>query len=1759
MTMAKPMNSMMPKKPGVKTRTPATRRSTSGAGFDFEDQISAWLMAKMLAGERAPAIGGTGTQLQAQVDALGWRIDDLLLTTQGNSGVSGCLAISAKGNQQVTASGLPTDFVSRAWKQWRDSQSPMNRTNDGLTLVTQTPHAVFDQTWREVKDACTDSDITSAMNRIRSNPKQSKVFDSVQKQNKKEQAASDEETIELIQQLHVLSLDFQSPNSKDENQAIVQCRQLLVSKDLSEAEELWKELLNMAKKIRLRRGTITLQDLWSTLRKKFDLRHHPDFARDWETLFNLTSDYKKRIETELPSGYSVPRTDEKSKLEIAISENAVTVLFGESGSGKSALVKSVLNTQFGEMTQVWFGSDDLKTALSAASRSTLPLRHELGSILNATVNQNNVLIIDSAERVDPAELGVIRQLLKALLTPGGQGDNSTWRVVIITQIQSAAGVEPMLSGLKTAPIELELLKNSEVKSALLASSSFSWLAAHEDTVSALTNLKTLAWLLKAGTDLSSDANGLGSHTSIADLLWNYWTGERLDLKRLMMRLAKREASFERSFALTDLDSTDVAILTPRPDKLPLHLNQQTNRVEFEHDLAADWARFQFLKQIWTDTNQWVAFAENPLWTNSLRMLGQHLLRQTVENGIAWDAAFESATGAGLSLAGDILLDALCLDPEAEQFLTEHVDLLLANDARHLSKLLTRFHHIGTMPAGGTHGTASSHGLYMETQFRSVVIGRWPPVLRFLIAQRERLSGLVFSSLAKIIHTWLTGTPHELGNGTPVPFRHELAEMALNMARTVQVKKGHGVMFLTREPLLYTATLAGVADLPDEIGAWALELAGRREVAEEVISRIAKVRRKQTKQHQERLSTDPKYKAKHEARNKIPTSIGSFRESLPPWPMGAKSKVDIDFQQTCFEENGLQPLMRTRPNVAAEVLLALIIEDQPEREYDSNRYEIELGLEFARNGYPTVFWKSPFFSFLQIAPDAALKALIALTDFCTERWVAGALDGRKGSVPGLRLQMAKGEEKTFTGWYPVFDWTQTNSHRNGNLFCALDALERWLTFQLDASSDITPYVEQIFHEGTSAALIGLLVNVGKYRPPLFSGVLAPLLTNPRVFYWDSGRVNNSSLKFDIFTWTRAGEVVFNIARDWVLAPHRQKALLDVAIDLLRADSAVAIQLQALIPRWSLPENPKEALEFKLLFAALNRDNYRPITDPETGTEVLTFSCPDDLSLEVQSWQNEKAKPLQYLLLPERCEKFLQAQQSVGDDDAVHLFNILKDCEADATEDESVKAKCRLALAATLIVLADSWLAKTPGAREHTLSIVQTAVSDVTCTVEEIRRNRIGHSHDELKFAAYAVMHLWMKNDDQALEWEASVLRLLTSGDSGAAGTIVGIAYAYRQQLGSAWWRLLRAGVLWSGLSLLVPHYGDSEDVERVWSVWLTRLRRFPLRGKDASADDLNIARVASGCERLNFYRRMREFESGDKLWRGKPERWTGMGLDNHFLGLLFHWLINGSESGNQFEDAKLVELLWAYEAERIRECAKEDNGEYGLLSQNFGYDLLLKLGELTLAVPKAEARKLWEPVLVHGPDAHYALQHFISGLFLRLSEGDDPIAFERVWQEVAEYGLEAKWEKRRLWSYGERLICDLLGFGSEEALLQLAPGAAIRMRDIYKSWAEFHLGRDEECVTRFCYFLTTEFGASLRLDGLRWIANMLKAHNPSDYWYRDGTGDALIELVNTSLNQNAQTLANDSQARQALVEIAAALAARNIPSALALQERIKLLR
>lgn len=104
-------------------------------------------------------------------------------------------------------------------------------------------------------------------------------------------------------------------------------------------------------------------------------------------------------------------------------------------------------------------------------------------------------------------------------------------------------------------------------------------------------------------------------------------------------------------------------------------------------------------------------------------------------------------------------------------------------------------------------------------------------------------------------------------------------------------------------------------------------------------------------------------------------------------------------------------------------------------------------------------------------------------------------------------------------------------------------------------------------------------------------------------------------------------------------------------------------------------------------------------------------------------------------------------------------------------------------------------------------------------------------------------------------------------------------------------------------------------------------------------------------------------------------------------------------------------------------------------------------------------------------------------------------------------------------------------------------------------ARKHLNHDEDNLGGLCGFLASEAGAPIRLDGLLWLAAALNPVMPGADWHRDRTGSALVELLDVIAKQDAEKVSASAEAREALVQLAAHLVARQVPAALALQERI----
>lgn len=1749
---------------------PSTVRSTAGLGFDFEDRVAAWLLLNALSGQPLTGIDGAAVRLQMQIEALGWHIDDILLTAMTLPNDPRQLAISCKSNVQVTASGLPADFVARCWQQWaKPDPNPMRRGRDCLALVTRGWNNAFMATWSELKSAAPDNDIALALGRMSASAKHRAMFDSVKAPAKDAGVTvSDSDVVAMINTMAVVPLDFHIAESEDEKRAIAQSRMLLVNGSLAEGKRLWDALVAHARNTRLGSGTLDISDLWRLLRGTFALRDHPDYEASWQRLRTLSRDYKAAIETALPTGVAIDRQNEIDELVATISTDTECVVFGESGCGKSALVKVALDERFPDAAQVWFGPDTFEPVLSEAARESLGLRQPLGDVLQATAYGENFLVIDASEKLSRACVVKAKALIATLRSGNELAATPTWRVLIVAQTDAwVSGAVQELTGTATPKnFVVKAAPDGAVRQVLRAVAGLEWLATHEDALAALTNLRALAWVIQAAARFQDGGSAL-SLTAIADRLWTHWTDNKPSVHRLMVRLAEREAAFEHSFAQSEFESGDAAVLDSLPIACPLRKDGASGRIQFEHDLAADWARFQRLKEIAGDTAQWAPLAGNPFWHGALRMLGQFLLRQRAGQRTAWDDAFESAekNRDAVPLADEVLLDALFLDPNAEAFLEARTDMLFENGGARLLRLVKRFDHVASVAGVNAEalGRFRNISLYLEAQFRTPIFGRWPAMARFLDRHRARVAKMASPAIASLCDRWLTNTPPELSEGVATPYRREFAELALASAREMQLTHAKGIMCLGEGGVrLYQAAFAGAPDLPTDVSDWSLEMARRRPPRADIVEQVRAYRTEQAKKHTERLKTDPEYRKRHEDHKNLPTSFGFSRRKLPPWPLGATGRIEGHFRDAVLRSAGFQALMRRVPATAGEVLLACVVEDEPEEEYGSGRGpDRKLGIEFDNEGYPTAPWKSPFYAFLQINADAALGFLHQLINFATERWIRYARGKRDTNPPTLSMRLSDGSIREYAGSYWVFAWSHEDSPSIGQLHCALAALERWLCDLVDAGADIGPHIDSLLRATTSVAVLGVLVNVGKHKPELFKGPLRPLLGILEMYEWDDDRTRVHANSFDVGAWARKGEFVFEMAKTWGLAPYRQKKMRDIVAEFMLADRKLAEFVLSCSNQWTAPVTEKEKLEFKILLAELDYRNYTAGLDP-VGRQGFQLTYPADVVAEIAAFEKDNARLVEAMIFPEKCRRFLSGTRLLGADEAERVASLMAavDGGEKVDVDDEMRQAPRVAAAAVLLLRGQDWLTGHADIAKRARSIVDMAIAGISDEGIDVGL-RILTAPSHLEFAAYYTAERWIAEPSK--ENDERVLRLLTSGDEPAIQVLIAMAYRSRDMIGARWWRLLYFALLWSGLSILRPSFGDDDEIEPArWRRWRRWLRTRSLSSGQATADSIHPLLVAQRVERFELRRWQRRYARDERTFELEEGRRLSGSLDTHFLQIAFGWLFQRQPGQvispeRALVHRKLTIAFWAHQAWWEQGSGKDDDDDYRPMHE-FGYALLDELARLVVESPASVGPELWRPVFSLGPKGHYAVGHFLTCWFTRITEQTNVAEFATRWRPMIEFMvLDDTWAKGGPWYYGQRLERHVLGFGESDRLSRAADNAGLiaSMHDLYEAWAKKRLTNDEDNVAGFCGFLGSEFAKPLRLDGLRWIAEAMKSNPDSGKWFRDRTSNAFMEFLDVLVSDHSEELSRDQGARQALLDLVAHAVSRQLTAAQALQERI----
>jgi len=1475
---------------------------------------------------------------------------------------------------------------------------------------------------------------------------------------------------------------------------------------------------------------------------------HPGIFKSWGRLAALTSDQLETIKTSLPNGQRIVRDD--AALVAALAEPGFCLVNGDSGVGKSAMVRTALDTHFPEARQIWLGPAALQAALSEVDREGLGLSAPLLDLLMTTSAPQNFLVLDAVERAGSATVHRLAELVRKLNVAAEAARN--WRVIAISQ---RAGFEvhldPLNNGLARSVITVPPIGLADVRAVLLSEPALAQHANDNAFVALLSNLRTLAWIVGAGSLFSGRVPGqMAGRPHIADRLWSHWTNGDPDLHSFMIALARRDADYERSFALSELEAADRAAWKAGRQTLPLVLGDR-NRLRFEHDLASDWARYQYLKEISGDVPRWAALANQPLWVAALQILGQFLLLERDQATQGWDWAFAAAEAASATDAVDVLLDALSLDPAADTYLAARTELLFADNGKLLDRLLARFMHIATVPQHWAVVSAEDPGvaLYAEAEMRTPLWSLWPPLIRFLADHRAAIAPFASRTVAKLCEMWLTKAPVRV-DGKPVIGREELAELAVETARVDQIRSIAYPFYGGRSDDavdMFAAALAGAEDAPEVVSAFALELARRRPLAETSQAQVDALRAEERKRRDEQ----PRARTKAPP---PPMSLSMFgHRKLPPWPLGPAGRLNEAFRTSVLRNSALGPLMKAAPEVAAEVLLACIVDDKPIAEPSQMALDPRLGLHWEHDDRPTIFWTSPFFPFLAQAPEAALGALLSLVEFSTERW---AEDIDQEETPSIGLVLNDGSARTYVGDWQVLDWSHMRRAVNSQLFAALDGLERWLWMKIDAGEDVGSLCSNLLARAHSVAVLGVLANCAKLQPALLHGALAPLLTSPFLLVWDEYRLSRR-LGSDAFAWYRAGETARAIGLEWEQAAHRSASLRFVIRDARRADPTFDERARQVFDAW--PDAPNDLrLRLRALKAELDPVNWyeQPGKD---GAPIMAFRYPPDLAAEIEANQPARDETVTLAMVLRQLEQMFGSPLNAAE--AADLYAGMDDQEDLGQFSPGEQRIIRTAVAAILLARGGDWLDSDETIIERLSEAIERCVP-APDELQDLLDGRIDHGPG-LVWAVIGAVFAKALQRDHVERWDRILSTGLASGDIGIIRTVIAAARSLRDRLGASYFAIVEASVFGATLSALTPRMESEPGSATAMARWRRRLALRPLAHSVCPAD-FDLVALAGRVERLWLSRFRRSTgQDLDIESRQRLHKRYSFGISSRLLIATFDWALQEDVppvAEERDEHWATLRMIWDFVEWQLRDHPYKPLGDYE------GFDRLDDFGLMVIRTIAAriplgsavESRILWEPVLALGPRGEFTVEHMIDCFFLRLYKDADGPSFNANWDAMLAFVFTPGWiDGGRSWR-ARSILQRMLGLNAAHQIAN-NPAALAHVKDLapyFEAFARNHIPYDDGTLASFASFIASGAGVELRLDAIQWIE---KAISEDPAALKKNAGSALADLTRVLLAEHGAALVADRAARHALNNVIGRMVRDQAPYALALQDRARTLR
>ncbi|MDB6121417.1 MAG: hypothetical protein JWQ71_410 [Pedosphaera sp.] len=1733
-------------------------KSASGSPFTFEDKVAALLFCEMLAGQIS--LGNTwGITDKIERQASDWEpFGDLLLTVTDRNGCPVKCGCSVKSNRQFSANGCNTELCAELWGFVSNPafQQPNNMVGMFCAKLSSDVSRLINQFCKQAREEPDperlDQKITHAKHR--------KIYTSFRNPT---DSADHKFPGHILARLIPREFDFDEITSRNEAEAIALCRSILRQEYATseKSHALWEALLGIARDLRDVGGSVTRERLASKLRDNFRLQDDPSDIAAWTFLRARNEEWMEQIGSCLPGGLKLPRVSEMDALRKSLCESPVFHVIGESGSGKSALLKTVAWEMVNAPDSaevVWIKADQFLRIIEEVP--------DFVEVLHRTHARSGLLLLDSLEACRDDILESIAKTVAALCA----NSQSPWRIILVCQtaewsrVSRQMGKNIMGCGL-IKRFECGDLSADDMQLVFEKSPSVRRLALQPRLRRILAFPKILDLLLSG--QLQEDRPLVGED----DLVDWWWQDQVMGSKQFAAEEAiARKLATRMANELTTEVSPDVA--EGPADAVESLIKRRVlrrtsdGRLRFDHDLLADWSRVMHLRTLGDGALTVMrANVDNPPWLRAIRLLSQHWLERA-SNRDQWRSVVTQCSrqpevgedpSAGDLQVLDALLEGIAYCTEAQRVLDSLRADLFAHDAWLFRRFVRRLLHTGTFPdpiiqerIQNMDASAVEEVAMLFRLPRSVF---WQPVFDFMIANSNDTtkslpvevaeSGAIWARLQDYLQLpWqpvadllILNAEKELRREVAGEYRSERGTRSCSGGNKSRIK-------------IYTAALQAVAHAPDQVTKLVLKAAGR--VDWEICDLGPKVNGAWRGQWR---GDDFRFGGRY------------VKQPPESWPDGPKRRVSDDFFHAWFESGAPSALYRLRPEVACEATLAFLI-DWPRAQIQQGHHNIGIdahGFRFdADEMKPPIWTKGPFLSFLKESWRPALDLIIRLTNFAVDRYEEWW--PYEPRVTELHILTPDGNAR-WKGNHQVFLWSRSAWNTPSVVTCALMALEKWLDEQVAAGKPIKEAVSTLYKDGRSLAFAGLLIGIGKRHPELFIQDLKPLLFAQDLYVYDHQGIRQH---FEPGFWPGEGSFIRNLRHEWNELPGRKTPLKEACHEWLLEKAELQVVLGEVSNVWrqeaeKLPAKSDEKLTILRWAADFDRSFWKEFTSPD-GKKIWRCERPPELE---DTKGGERLHQMQRLItLPHQCSDCLEKGQRLRDDQLESIWQQLQNWECfeqltmeEGEDKDTVQLRdhrhARAGLLAVLLCAGDAWLSNFSDRRQW----LEQEVRKILADPPKITIYSPDEIHDDCEsLLARAVVRCWAHSPHD-VDWRGHIASFVTAYRYHTVFRLFQEAFKIRKTLGADY-RELEAFVVsfavarkksTQQLFIRTRRKTNKEQMQKWGDEWLPKFAYG--KGPKWCLDWSKVEIV----EPFPHEHRPHGVEA-DPL---KELRRRDYGLDvDVILAAFGHFpsFVEASDSNERLHWLNICRELLAAFCRTLPICGTL-NADVKWHYDHWDADrkILDIVASRLFECTEAERRELWQPILNLSPVAYHHINGFLNAVLIEPLRTDPPRIRELVpiWREIADFFFAAPilpqvQRRNRL-----EILKTILLYGSSAASSGEEYWLPI-VKDLRPQFKKHlvNVGDDGHEQSSIAYFLTTKAGEILLVEAFEWLQPIWEL--ASDWFWDIGTEDGhFSQLLEHAWHQMFDQIRNNPEALKAFKRLTLKLAARHIPIAMEVQQHL----